>query len=238
MQTVIQTFPNWITDGCIFTKLNELDVPWKQDITPLNLDYDYIGHSGNKYITPLVSYLIENNKLDDIITILYQKNIRNWNKLYETLKFEYNPIHNYDGDESETITITDKGTVDSTGTNKTTDSISLISTDQDENNTFSNDKVFGFNSPNTQGVDNNSSNSSTTNRTSSSSDTSTTSDNNNTNKSTTDMTHTEQRTLTKGGNLGVTSTQSMIVQERDLWLWNYFEQIFSDIDKTLTLLIY
>ena len=236
MQTVIQTFPNWITDGCIFTKLNNLDVPWKQDITPLKLDYDYIGRSGNKYITPLVSYLIENDKLDDIINILYQKNIKNWNKLYETLSFDYNPIHNYDGDETETITITDKGTVDTTGTNKTVDTSTIQDTGTVTNNGSNNDSVFGFNSSSAVNDKNSTVNNTTTNNLSTTNNSS--SDNNNTNKSTTDMTHTEQRTLTKGGNLGVTSTQSMIQQERDLWLWNYFEQVFSDIDKTLTLLIY
>lgn len=236
MQTVIQTFPNWITDGCIFTKLNNLDVPWKQDISALNLDYDYIGHSGNKYITPLVSYLIENDKLDDIITILYQKNIKNWNKLYETLSFDYNPIHNYDGDETETITITDKGTVDTTGTNKTVDTSTIQDTGTVTNNGSNNDSVYGFNSTNAVNDKDSTVNNTTTNNLSTTNNSS--SDNNNTNKSTTDMTHTEQRTLTKGGNLGVTSTQSMIQQERDLWLWNYFEQVFSDIDKTLTLLIY
>ena len=236
MQTVIQTFPNWITDGCIFTKLNNLDVPWKQDITPLNLDYDYIGRSGNKYVTPLVSYLIENDKLDDIITILYQKNIKNWNKLYETLSFDYNPIHNYDGDETETITITDRGTVDTTGTNKTVDTSTIKDTGTVTNNGSNNDRVYGFNSSSAVNDKNSTVNNTTTNNISTTNNSS--SDNNNTNKSTTDMSHTEQRTLTKGGNLGVTSTQSMIQQERDLWLWNYFEQVFSDIDKTLTLLIY
>lgn len=45
-------------------------------------------------------------------------------------------------------------------------------------------------------------------------------------------------TLTRSGNIGTTTSQMMIGSERELWLWDYFEIVFSDIDKMLTLPIY
>ena len=47
------------------------------------------------------------------------------------------------------------------------------------------------------------------------------------------------RTLTRSGNIGVTTTQQMIQAQRELLLWDYFYKIvFPDIDKLLTLCIY
>lgn len=50
---------------------------------------------------------------------------------------------------------------------------------------------------------------------------------------------TTTRTLTRSGNIGVTTAQQMIESQRDLLLWDYFYKIvFPDIDKILTLSIY
>ena len=51
-------------------------------------------------------------------------------------------------------------------------------------------------------------------------------------------THTRNYELTRSGNIGVTTSQQMIEAERALWIWNYFDIIFADIDKLLTLQIY
>lgn len=45
-------------------------------------------------------------------------------------------------------------------------------------------------------------------------------------------------TLTRSGNIGVTTSQQMLQSEREVWLWDYFEIVFSDIDKMLTIPIY
>ena len=46
-------------------------------------------------------------------------------------------------------------------------------------------------------------------------------------------------TLTRTGNIGVTTSQQMIQSERDLWMWDYFENVvFPDVDRILTLSIY
>ena len=46
------------------------------------------------------------------------------------------------------------------------------------------------------------------------------------------------RTLTRKGNIGVTTTQQMMSSEIELWQWNFYESVFKDIDSVLTLYIY
>lgn len=49
---------------------------------------------------------------------------------------------------------------------------------------------------------------------------------------------TESHSLTRKGNIGVTTTQQLLQSEIDLWRWNFVEQVFSDIDEILTIPIY
>lgn len=46
------------------------------------------------------------------------------------------------------------------------------------------------------------------------------------------------RTLTRRGNIGVTTAAQMIQGELELWQWNFFENVFSDVDRLLTLAVY
>ena len=57
-----------------------------------------------------------------------------------------------------------------------------------------------------------------------------------------DGTHTENgsqdRTLTRHGNIGVTTSQQMLNSEIELWQWDFFSGVFKDIDKILTIQTY
>ena len=46
------------------------------------------------------------------------------------------------------------------------------------------------------------------------------------------------RELTRVGNIGVTTTQQMLESEIELWKWNFFKQVFEDIDSICCLSIY
>ena len=46
------------------------------------------------------------------------------------------------------------------------------------------------------------------------------------------------RDTARYGNIGNRSSQELIEEERGLWVWNIYNQIFEDIDKTLTMGIY
>ena len=65
-----------------------------------------------------------------------------------------------------------------------------------------------------------------------------TSNTQNTNNSTKTSTDTNTHTLTRKGNIGVTTSQQMIQSERDLWAFQFYDRVFSDIDKMLTIPVY
>ena len=48
----------------------------------------------------------------------------------------------------------------------------------------------------------------------------------------------EQETTHRIGNIGVTTNQKLINEERNLWMWNFFNQVFKDIDAEITLSIF
>lgn len=48
----------------------------------------------------------------------------------------------------------------------------------------------------------------------------------------------ENRTLTRKGNIGVTTSQQMIQSERDLWMWKFYEQLFADVDTVLVTAVF
>lgn len=58
------------------------------------------------------------------------------------------------------------------------------------------------------------------------------------NTQTLDTSHRTEHRLTRTGNIGVTTSQQMLQSERDLWQWNFFENVFADVDKVLALAIY
>jgi hypothetical protein len=50
---------------------------------------------------------------------------------------------------------------------------------------------------------------------------------------------TKAHTLTRSGNIGVTTTQQMLQSERELWIWNFIrEVVFPAVDKVLTIQMY
>lgn len=52
-------------------------------------------------------------------------------------------------------------------------------------------------------------------------------------------TKTRNYTLTRRGNIGVTTSQQMLQSERELWTWNFFRDIvFPDLDRILTIPVY
>lgn len=227
--TLNSVYPEWITKG-IFSYLNALEVPWKNDVSGNQLDIIYHGsRSGNKIIGSLIENYLDNNTVSDdnkiiIAQAIYTIYIKNWNALYKTLSLEYNPIENYSMTETENVQDTHKGTLESNGNNTNTYTETTL-----VDNT-SNNQLWGFNS--TDSVNSDKQTGDTTR------DVESTIDNThkNTDRETKDIT--SDRTLKRSGNIGVTTSQQMIESERQLWLWNFFESVFSDIDKILVLKIY
>lgn len=240
-------YSNGFSGNGVFTDLQTLDVPWKEENISTSLDILYYSMSGDKTVSSVISkrlgddgHLSNANRLA-IANALFTLFSVKWSKLYETLSFEYDPIENYRMVEEETTssshanTSTDSGTIDRDATNSRTDSGTI---DSDGTTADTSNKVYGFNSSDAVNSD----------------DSITTVDSTETHDLTFgetvdetvthDLTFTDEtydsggRSLTRSGNIGVTTSQQMISSERDLWNWNYFSTVFNDIDSVLTLPVY
>ena len=92
MMKLTEAFPNWLIGDGIFSELSKLSVPWSTN--SIDLDIEYFGnHSGDKIISPLVSKLLVDVKLNsDSITrlasIIFSLNGDNWSRLYSALQEE------------------------------------------------------------------------------------------------------------------------------------------------------
>ena len=145
----------------------------------------------------------------------------NWANAYSVLYHkEYDPIHNYDGTESETITITHSGT----DTDERTPDLTM----EESPDTVDESGIYGVNSSTPVNRERNTKTGSTT----------TTTTGSETTEHTYDSEESTTRSLTKGGNLGVTTTQQMIQQEIELRKHNLLNEIIkSFIDQNCFLFI-
>lgn len=248
-------FPDWILSGGIFSAIGSLPSytpPWG-DIGK-NLDMQYMGNiSGGKIVSPLVESLLTNGTLSPAsINALAQLMVdhygKQWDKLWATLEFTYDPISNYDMTETEHSSGSDTGTVTDqstdTGTVKNDHSVTHGKT-VSRNSTASasqSNSIYGFDSvaavPSDDQSGENSVEETETNG-GTDTDTNTRTDNLTRENTRTDNLKKEtDRTLTRTGNIGVTTSQEMIEAERKLWFWNYFNTLFADADKILTIQVY
>ena len=230
--------------GGIFTALQSFDVPWQDDNIATLLDTEYYGNiSGDKIVSPLVRKKLSDGELSAanqavIAEVIFTLFGANWDKEWETLSQQYDPIANYDMTEimtddetvieyGKTEDTTTGNTHTKTGTETETPAVS-ITTD---------DSVYGFNS--SLDVPSNKRSETPTG----------------TNETEYDLsegdngsigvelggsdTHTRNYTLTRQGNIGVTTTQQLLQSERDLWKWNFYNDVvFPDVDRVLTIQTY
>lgn len=253
-------FPEWLTGGGIFSTLQTFPVPWQDENISLALDIEYHGNvSGGKIISPLVEKIRSGEVLTDAEKTLVATSIlavcgANWGKQWETMSFEYDPIENYSMREQ----MTNDRTVDEYGHTRTrTDNLqhTKTGTEQDAPNLTdtitpdltSTDKnsIYGFNSSDPVPSDEQTKHAIGTNT-----NTRTGTDTRTYNTTDADIgtqtdndggsdTRTRNYTLTRSGNIGVTTSQQMIESERALWVWNFFRNVvFPDIDRVLTIQIY
>lgn len=161
-----------------------------------------------------------------------------------------NTTNSNDVTETNTGTNTANDSENTTGKNAITDSRTIV----ENNSVTNNNSLYGFNS--TSGVNADSQNVTETRNTTDENThnddlkgtrTNEHSENINISKVTAqkndikdvkDGTHTENgsqdRTLTRHGNIGVTTSQQMLNSEIELWQWDFFSGVFKDIDKILT----
>ena len=188
-----------------------------------------------------------------------------WTRLWATMKpAEYDPMTNYqmqetmEGTENSTrtpdLTKGDTGTVQTTGQDKRTPNLTRKGTGTvNDNGSATNTNqngIWGFNSSTSvpsDMSDGTATNENTTTRDLTETETGTdTTDRTNTDtynrsytETGTDTTAgTSSRKLTRTGNIGTNTFQNLLQQERNIWMYNFFEQIFKDVDSVLTIPIY
>lgn len=199
------------------------NVPWKDDVSDTSLNLVYSTRSADKFISPLISQFISDSHptlsdadLDTIALALEAVFLINWKKLYDSVKAEYDVRDNYDikTEYSESGNVTDTGS----NTRENNSSVTM--------NGNSNDSSYGFNSSSSVPTDSNTNGQSNV------------AEENVSNSSTSNRDTTISSNTRKHGNIGVMIYPSMLKAEIDVRKWNFFEQVFSDIDSLLTLLCY
>lgn len=227
--TLSKAFTDYETKGGIFSNIDNL--PWSSVMAGSQTDTLYFDtHSGERFSSRIITrrigddgYLTSDDRrtISNLVYVMFKTQ---WTKLWETMNPDYEPLTNYQMTENETgnntYTRTPNITRNHTGT------------DENEGNSHVNNQsnLWGFNSDTS--VPSDMSDGDTT--------VNTTNTRNLTDTETgTDTTEGENtRRLTRTGNIGTNTFQNLIQQERNLWMYNFFEQVFKDVDSVLTIPIY
>lgn len=175
----------------------------------------------------------EENVIDSIIAGTLYSNAYRFEKLFETLSLEYNPIWNVDGTEmityspeTKTTNIGQRSETVESGERSTTSTIG----ERNSEDTFKSvpyELTDEYETGATARVTSETSDTIVSDAVTDKKTTSATSD------SETTMQHTT--TTVRSGNIGVTSTQSLITQERQIADFNYVAQIMDEIVNAITI---
>lgn len=226
-----EVFSDYLVNGIFtyFPNAPNFIVPWGSIANDLNLIY-FGNHSGEKQISPVLKSLLnQDKKLDNDTRQLLANSIvsmygKNWLRLWEVRELEYNPIENYRMQE--------EGTDDTTNTGTQTNNLNVTHGEKVEfnhnENVESQGNVWGFNSDTSTPTD--------TGTQITEGDNSETHSGTDVNSATRtdDLKQNLSHKLTRSGNIGVTTSQQMAQSSVDFWKWDFFESVFSDIDKILT----
>lgn len=220
----------------IFHALVDIDteyekrLPWSMTTSEADiLDSLYLGvRSGGKLCSNFVSNNFgENTYLGDddveyLAIALRAIFIDNWDKLYNALVADYNPIHNYNmveredsnmiGDKNETLQTEKDTTYTPRSVTKTNEFVYGYNTDKGGGEPSSRTEVEQGGNDVTS-VSGGEDSSETENRE-------------------------EHITRTRSGNIGVTTTQKMILEEMEIRKSSFFETVFADLDRILAIPMY
>lgn len=239
IKRIIDVMPDPAESG-IFDEIKSW-VPWKNktDADVLDLEYIY-NHSGQKGIAPMLDYMSRVNEGADLGPKLTATNLaalgkiirahyeQNWTRLYATLSVQYDPLENYNRVESGSDTTTHTGTITDDGSDDLTHGEVVTAGGSDTTTR----NVYGYDSstpaPAEQEVY-----TPTTTATHSGTDERALG-----NERTLDTADETTYGKTVSGNIGVTTSQQMLQAEREVWLWDFFQIVYKDVDRILTIPVY
>lgn len=226
-----EAFVDWKTGDGIFEALSSIgvDLPWGSSVESTILDIEYFGNrSGGKFVAPVIMNLlgdeVELTENDRILLarIIWTKFGEPWKHLWSTNVIAYNPIHNYNMTDRRELARGESETKVGQG--------SSVDTTKHGRGNEDKEYVMGINNTDAVGK--------LSNRTVSAESGETTVSGTDNHKDDSVRASNEVETINRSGNIGVTTTQQMLTAERDLWMWNFFDQVYKDIDSVLALPIY
>lgn len=233
----------------LFKELYNFDMPCKEVIPFEELDnnYRYI-HAYNL----ICSRIIDNLPLTEISKLIFNTFSKNWDRLWENYVVQYNPIENYSMVEEltgkKTTTFDSDSVKEENNTNNITSDVtsnnSSTSNATGSTTTNSDTSIYTFNTQNgtksDSGVTTSTPNLTNTSEEDIISNTITNITNKINSTSTTNNNGVEDNThnLKRSGNVGVTTSAQMILENISLWKWNFYNAIFKDIDSILTIGVY
>ena len=242
----------WSKD--LLTQLKEASNYNITDLSMLDIEY-FFNESGQKLISPLLNHKLVNGKMPTTSswTYFWQLAIARfklkWDKDWESLSAEYNPIENYSMVEEEELPKKTTETKHFEDYNITTSENTDKDIHQEENADIDTTQdVYGFNSPSSVPIGStNESKDKTKNYVDTNESglaennyiTEAHSKDGDDNKEITTEEWNKKRTLTRKGNIGVTTSQQMIDSTIKLYQFNFIRDVvYRDLDDLLTLGIY
>lgn len=247
IKTALNSFA---VDGSLFQLL-----PMYGTATPLQMGVAYVlQHSGEKPASNLLKYYcddsghITNTGISTIAGVIITMFKEQWDRRYEALISDYNPIENYnmteneEGDDHKTYGEENEEYVYGAQKRSEKRGAQGGSSTQGEQHNSNENGISAFNSG---GYANDRNGSEDLGSRSDSyhadaytdeisSDRYTDSKSHSADDDTSDF----RRELTRKGNIGVTTTQQMIEQELNLRAYRFFERMFEDIDSVIALRVY
>lgn len=255
----------------LFEYINQYtDIVTKVDLPAVLLDYLLFANCGQRKISPLVEMSLDKDrklsdseaqKIGQIIAALFKNK---WDRLYDVILKEYDPIYNYydeyhettSGDEVNDIDVGKERGIEKTnsGTDTTLRTDDLTRTDESKTETsadnFTDNKLYGFNSGAPVGSDNSNFDAdgkedfSETEKNTGTQRTETTlgTKSNEEGKEKQEFDAKSESHGTKDykkfGNIGNLTTQQLLNQEIELWKWNFLKEVMDDVKDTITIPVY
>lgn len=248
-------FPNAAKQGQgIFSEMVSSGAPWTT-LVGLDMDRLYFGwYSGVKGASDIVSTFSTDGIADreTLARMLFNMYGTAWANLWNVMLAKYEPLQTYSlteeisrnenrtsdytRDDTGSSTYSDEGTNTSEDKGGGTVTVTVVGTGTASQ--------YGFNSSEAVPTSSDTSNSTnTTENDTTDTVTGSTTDSGNSSstlerkdKGTEDIV--EGITRTRSGNTGQHTTQELLRQEFNLWKWNFYRQVFDDVDKVLCLSLF
>lgn len=233
-------YPNTFSsgEGLVFDISNIENIPWVESDNDVKhqLERLYALRSSNKVFVSTFEQIPAGDRAKMVAAMFTEK----WEKIWNDFNEEYNPLHGYVVNESEqrhreyddekTTTYGRNTQVTGTDTGTITDVI-----DEEISGTSN---IYGYNSVSPVPADTSGEQTDSTSTQTRDLATGSSTVNSGNDREESDGQEDVTATISKTGNIGYSSPQSLLKQDIELWARPYFDMVFADIDSLIMLQVY